>query len=105
MIGNFVSVRLSPRLGLDRTIWLGLSLQIAGSVINTIWGVTGLNQQPDWLFGTHLQADKRWPQYYGIVGGPMPRGYLNQFMYPFRKTAEEKAAAADNKPQSVSAAV
>ena len=58
----------------------------------------------DWLFGTHLQADKRWPQYYGIVGGPMPRGYLNQFMYPFRKTAEEKAAAADNKPQSVSAA-
>ncbi len=54
MLGNFVSVRLSPRLGLDRTIWLGLSLQIAGSIVNTIWGVTGLNQQPGWLFGTHM---------------------------------------------------
>lgn len=54
MLGNFLSVRLSPRLGLDRTIWLGLSLQIAGSIINTIWGVTGLNQQPEWLFGTHM---------------------------------------------------
>jgi sterol desaturase/sphingolipid hydroxylase (fatty acid hydroxylase superfamily) len=48
----------------------------------------------DWLFGTYLQADKRWPEKYGIVGGPMPRGYLNQFMYPFRKTDEEKAAEA-----------
>ncbi len=54
MLGNFVSVRLSPRLGLDRTIWLGLVLQIAGSIINAIWGVTGLNQQPEWLFGTHM---------------------------------------------------
>ena len=59
----------------------------------------------DWLFGTHLQADKRWPAYYGIVGGPMPRGYLAQFMYPFKKTADEKAAAASTeKAQSVSAA-
>ena len=44
----------------------------------------------DWLFGTHLQADKRWPAHYGIVG-LMPRGYMQQFLYPFRKeTKEEK---------------
>lgn len=54
MTGNLVSVRLSPRLGIDRMIWIGLVLQIAGSVINTIWGVTGLNQMPSWLFGTHM---------------------------------------------------
>ncbi|MBI3699240.1 MAG: multidrug effflux MFS transporter [Afipia sp.] len=54
MLGNFVSVRLSPKLGLDRTIWLGLSLQILGSILNLIWGFTGLNQQPEWLFGTHM---------------------------------------------------
>ena len=35
----------------------------------------------------------------------MPRGYLAQFMYPFKKTADEKAAAASTeKAQSVSAA-
>jgi sterol desaturase/sphingolipid hydroxylase (fatty acid hydroxylase superfamily) len=48
----------------------------------------------DWLFGTHLHAEKRWPDKYGIVGGPMPRGYWQQFLYPFKKTPEEKAAEA-----------
>ncbi len=42
----------------------------------------------DWLFGTHLAADKRWPEMYGIVGAPMPRGYWNQFLYPFRRKSE-----------------
>lgn len=54
LLGNLVSVRLSPRYGIDRMIWLGLALQIAGSIINVIWGVTGLNQVPSWLFGTHM---------------------------------------------------
>ena len=54
MLGNLVSVRLSPRFGLDRMIWLGIVLQIAGSVLNVIWGVTGFNQVPSWLFGTHM---------------------------------------------------
>ncbi len=54
MIGNLVSVRLSPRYGLDRMIWLGLAVQIAGSVLNAIWGITGLNQMPSWLYGTHM---------------------------------------------------
>ncbi len=54
MMGNLVSVRLSPRYGLDRMIWIGLVLQIVGSVLNVIWGTTGMNQAPSWLFGTHM---------------------------------------------------
>lgn len=54
LLGNLVSVRLSPRYGIDRMIWLGIALQIGGSIINVIWGVTGLNQVPSWLFGTHM---------------------------------------------------
>jgi MFS transporter, DHA1 family, multidrug resistance protein len=54
MIGNLVSVRLSPRYGLDRMIWLGLAIQIAGSVLNTFFGVIGWNQMPAWLYGTHM---------------------------------------------------
>jgi len=54
MIGNLVSVRLSPRYGLDRMIWLGLAIQISGAVLNTIFGFTGINQQPSWLYGTHM---------------------------------------------------
>lgn len=46
----------------------------------------------DWLFGTHLQADKRWPAKYGIVG-VMPRGYGAQLKYPFRKETEAEKAA------------
>ena len=54
LLGNLVSVRLSPRHGIDRMIWLGIALQIAGSVLNVIFGITGLNQTPSWLFGTHM---------------------------------------------------
>lgn len=54
MVGNIFSMRLSPRHGLDRMIWVGLALQTAASVVNVIWGVTGLNQWPLWLFGTHF---------------------------------------------------
>lgn len=54
MMGNLASVRFSPRYGLDRMIAIGLALQIAGSILNVVWGVTGLNQMPSWLFGTHM---------------------------------------------------
>jgi MFS transporter, DHA1 family, multidrug resistance protein len=54
LLGNLVSVRLSPRHGIDRMIWLGITLQIGGSILNVIWGATGLNQTPSWLFGTHM---------------------------------------------------
>lgn len=54
MIGNLVSVRLSPRHGLDRMIWLGLAIQLSGALLNTIFGFTGINQQPSWLYGAHM---------------------------------------------------
>ncbi|KQW22076.1 MFS transporter [Afipia sp. Root123D2] len=54
MMGNFASVRLSPRHGLDRMIVIGLMLQIVGSILNVAWGIAGLNQLPAWLFGTHM---------------------------------------------------
>lgn len=47
----------------------------------------------DWLFGTHLAAEKRWPAHYGITGDPMPSGYIRQFMYPFRRPANPPADA------------
>lgn len=54
MVGNLVSVRLSPRHGLDRMIWLGLTIQLTGSLLNAAWGLIGWNSQPAWLFGTHM---------------------------------------------------
>ncbi|HEY0235693.1 MAG TPA: MFS transporter, partial [Afipia sp.] len=54
MMGNLISVRLSPRYGINRMIWIGLALQLTGAVFNTIWGVTGINQMLSWLFGTHM---------------------------------------------------
>jgi sterol desaturase/sphingolipid hydroxylase (fatty acid hydroxylase superfamily) len=39
----------------------------------------------DWLFGTHhLPPDGSWPDGYGVAGDPMPKGFVKQFMYPFR---------------------
>jgi len=54
MLGNLASVRLSPRHGLDRMIWLGLTIQLTGSLLNAGWGLIGWNSQPAWLFGTHM---------------------------------------------------
>jgi DHA1 family bicyclomycin/chloramphenicol resistance-like MFS transporter len=54
LLGNLVSVGLSPRYGIDRMIWIGIAFQIGGSIVNVIWGVSGLNQMPSWLFGTHM---------------------------------------------------
>jgi len=40
----------------------------------------------DRLFGTHyLPKDGQWPSGYGIKGHPVPRGYWQQFLYPFRR--------------------
>ena len=38
----------------------------------------------DWLFKTHHMPDKAWPEGYGVAGHPVPRGYWQQFLYPFR---------------------
>ena len=39
----------------------------------------------DRLFGTHHMPDGRWPKSYGIEGHPVPNGYWQQFLYPFRR--------------------
>ncbi len=54
LIGNLFCVRLGTRMPLERLIWIGLVLQIAGSILNLIWGHLGWNLLPSWLFGTHM---------------------------------------------------
>src|SRR5258707_3083207 len=54
LIGNLFCVRFAPRHSLEKLIWFGLALQFAGSLMNLLWGVTGLNQAPPWLFGTQM---------------------------------------------------
>jgi sterol desaturase/sphingolipid hydroxylase (fatty acid hydroxylase superfamily) len=38
----------------------------------------------DRVFGTHHLPRDQWPSGYGIEGHPVPRGYVEQFKYPFR---------------------
>jgi DHA1 family bicyclomycin/chloramphenicol resistance-like MFS transporter len=54
LVGNLFCVRFAPRHSLEKLIWFGLALQFAGAVLNLVWGVTGLNQAPAWLFGTQM---------------------------------------------------
>jgi DHA1 family bicyclomycin/chloramphenicol resistance-like MFS transporter len=54
LIGNLFCVRFSPRYQLEKLIWFGLALQLFGSLLNLVWGVTGINQVPSWLFGTQM---------------------------------------------------
>ena len=39
----------------------------------------------DRLFGTQYLPDDRWPAEYGVAGPPLPRDYLGQLAYPFRR--------------------
>jgi len=54
LIGNLFCVRFSPRYQLEKLIWFGLALQLFGSLLNLVWGLTGINQMPAWLFGTQM---------------------------------------------------
>jgi MFS transporter, DHA1 family, multidrug resistance protein len=54
LIGNLFCVRFAPRHRLEKLIWFGLALQLAGSLLNLGWSVIGLNQAPIWLFGTQM---------------------------------------------------
>src|ERR1700720_657016 len=54
LVGNLCCVRFAPRHSLEKLIWFGLALQLFGSLLNLLWGVTGLNQAPSWLFGTQM---------------------------------------------------
>jgi MFS transporter, DHA1 family, multidrug resistance protein len=54
LIGNVFCVRLGPRHSLEKLIWFGLALQVAGSSLNFIWSLAGINDVPSWLFGTQM---------------------------------------------------
>ncbi|HEY4204679.1 MAG TPA: Bcr/CflA family drug resistance efflux transporter, partial [Xanthobacteraceae bacterium] len=54
LVGNLFCVRFAPRHSLEKLIWFGLVMQLAGSFLNLLWGVMGLNQVPSWLFFTHM---------------------------------------------------
>jgi DHA1 family bicyclomycin/chloramphenicol resistance-like MFS transporter len=54
LVGNLFCVRFAPRHSLERLIWFGLALQVAGALLNLVWGLAGLNQMPAWLFGTQM---------------------------------------------------
>src|SRR4030088_302796 len=54
LIGNLFCVRFAPRHSLEKLIWFGLALQLAGALLNLLWGVTGTNQAPSFLFGTQM---------------------------------------------------
>jgi len=54
LVGNLVCVRLAPQHSLEKLIWLGLALQVTGSVLNLCWSIAGINQVPQWLFGTQM---------------------------------------------------
>jgi sterol desaturase/sphingolipid hydroxylase (fatty acid hydroxylase superfamily) len=42
----------------------------------------------DFLFGTYHLPEGQWPEGYGIEGHPVPRSYVAQFLYPFRRKAD-----------------
>jgi MFS transporter, DHA1 family, multidrug resistance protein len=54
LVGNVFCVRFSPRHSLEKLIWFGLALQVTGSALNLGWSVFGINQVPQWLFGTQM---------------------------------------------------
>lgn len=54
MGGNLTSARFTPKLGGQRMIWIGLSMQILGSIINLTWGLIGLSANPSWFFITQM---------------------------------------------------
>lgn len=41
----------------------------------------------DYLFGTAVKSEQRFPEKYGVLGGYMPTGFVGQQLYPFRAAA------------------
>lgn len=56
----------------------------------------------DKAFGTHHMPANRWPEGYGIVGHPVPKGYIAQFLYPFRRKKAPDAASTERTDQTSS---
>ncbi len=41
----------------------------------------------DRLFGTYYMPPNQWPSGYGVGGQPVPNGYWQQFLYPFKRNS------------------
>lgn len=54
LTGNIFCVRFSARHSLEKLIWIGLTLQFVGSLLNVGWSLAGLGQTPAWLFITQM---------------------------------------------------
>ncbi len=39
----------------------------------------------DRIFGTYYMPKDQWPQTYGVIGTPLPKGIVRQFFHPFRR--------------------
>ena len=37
----------------------------------------------DYIFGTAVKSDRRFPGKYGVLGDYMPAGYIRQQLFPF----------------------
>ena len=44
----------------------------------------------DYLFGTAVKSDRRFPDKYGVLGDYMPEGFAKQQLFPFSKTAKRE---------------
>jgi sterol desaturase/sphingolipid hydroxylase (fatty acid hydroxylase superfamily) len=38
----------------------------------------------DYIFGTAVDSQKMWPEKYGVLGDYVPKGFIPQFLYPFK---------------------
>lgn len=51
----------------------------------------------DYLFGTAVKADKKWPERYGVLGDYVPNGFVQQQAFPF--TWDTKSAPPPPPPE------
>ena len=47
----------------------------------------------DRLLGTSYMPPDQWPAKYGVIGDPLPKGMVRQFLYPFRRKNASHAPA------------
>jgi len=54
LAGSVCNARLARSYSLEGLIWLGLAMQLAGGLLNVLWGLLGFNDVPSWLFITQM---------------------------------------------------
>lgn len=52
----------------------------------------------DYLFGTAVRADRKWPHHYGVVGDYMPVGFFKQQVFPFVGSTESREVESQPRP-------